>query len=265
MDLTVLRTYGHAPFRVAVVHGGPGARGEMAPVATALSGHRGVLEPLQTADSIEGQVNELVAVLCRDGEAPVTLIGHSWGAWLSFIVAARYSKLVAKVIMVGAGPFEEQYTAKLMDTRLGRLSETERHEVNTLRFPLESQSSSNKIAAFARFGELISKADSFDSLEGEGGGIEVQPEAFESVWNEAKEMRHSGELLRLGENIRCPVIAVHGDYDSHPADGVRLPLSKILRDFRFELIQECGHTPWLERRAQARFYEIVESELGEHD
>ncbi|NBD34478.1 MAG: alpha/beta hydrolase, partial [Chloroflexi bacterium] len=32
-----LRTYGHPPFDVAVIHGGPGAGGEMAPVAHELA------------------------------------------------------------------------------------------------------------------------------------------------------------------------------------------------------------------------------------
>lgn len=49
-----LRTYGLSPYRVAVLHGGPGAPGGMAPVARNLSRARGVLEPLQTADTLEG-------------------------------------------------------------------------------------------------------------------------------------------------------------------------------------------------------------------
>jgi hypothetical protein len=53
-----LRKYGKSPYEVAVVHGGPGAPGEMAPVAKELSLLTGVLEPLQTADSLEGQVRE---------------------------------------------------------------------------------------------------------------------------------------------------------------------------------------------------------------
>ena len=32
-----LRTYGEAPFNIAVIHGGPGAAGEMAPVARELA------------------------------------------------------------------------------------------------------------------------------------------------------------------------------------------------------------------------------------
>src|SRR5215467_3183039 len=57
------RTYGSAPYTVAVVDGGPGAAGEMAPVARELAGDRGILEPLQTATSLEGQVEELHVTL----------------------------------------------------------------------------------------------------------------------------------------------------------------------------------------------------------
>jgi len=84
-----LRIYGTAPFNIALVHGGPGAPGEMAPVARELSSEMGVLEPLQTADSIDGQVEELKDVLETHGTPPLILVGFSWGAWLSFILAAH--------------------------------------------------------------------------------------------------------------------------------------------------------------------------------
>ena len=57
------RTYGTGPFALAVIHGGPGAPGEVAPVARELACERGVLEPLQAAASLEGQVEELRAIL----------------------------------------------------------------------------------------------------------------------------------------------------------------------------------------------------------
>lgn len=74
-----LRKYGNAPFNIAVIHGGPGVPGEMAPVARQLSTDWGILEPLQTAISLEGQVQELKSVLEENGSLPMTLVGHSWG------------------------------------------------------------------------------------------------------------------------------------------------------------------------------------------
>ena len=80
-----VRKYGGKPYRIAVVHGGPGAPGEMAPISRELSSSMGVLEPLQTATTIEGQVEELKIVLFENATLPITIIGFSWGAMLSFI------------------------------------------------------------------------------------------------------------------------------------------------------------------------------------
>ena len=79
-DVKNPRKYGKAPFDVAVIHGGPGAPGEMAPVAREFACGWRVLEPLQTAASIEGQIDELKTVLKKNADLPVTLIGYSWGA-----------------------------------------------------------------------------------------------------------------------------------------------------------------------------------------
>jgi pimeloyl-ACP methyl ester carboxylesterase len=57
------------------------------------------------------------------------------------------------------------------------------------------------------------------------------------------------------------VVAIHGDYDPHPADGINIPLSNALPDFRFVLLEHCGHYPWIEWQAQVKFYEILVEEL----
>ena len=136
--MKALRKYGEPPFRVVVIHGGPGAPGEMAPVARRLSAGRGVLEPLQTAASVEGQVEELSGVLNEHADLPAALVGHSWGAWLGFMVAARYPASVSKLILVGSGPFEAEYAAGIMAIRLSRLDEDERAELRSLMVTLTS-------------------------------------------------------------------------------------------------------------------------------
>lgn len=92
--MTTIHKYGNPPFTVAVIHGGPGAVGEMEPVARALSSSFGVLEPWQTANTVDGQVEELRESLECYTDDPCTLIGHSWGAWLAFLLAAKYPMLV---------------------------------------------------------------------------------------------------------------------------------------------------------------------------
>jgi len=285
-----LRKYGKAPFSVVVVHGGPGAAGEMKPVTLELSKTCGVLEPLQTATSINGQIKELKNTLNKHAKLPVTLIGHSWGAWLSFIFTAKNPAFVKKLILVSSGPFEEKFTARIQETRLKRLNKKDREEVSAIAEILNNPTTKDKNKALARYGTLLSKVDSFDPVKEKSEIIECNAKIFQKVWKEAVKLRKSGNLLEFGKYIQCPVIAIHGDYDPHPAEGIQKPLSHILKNFRFIpllltqrkrlaskerystkthiskeagfiLLKNCEHTPWLEHKARDKFFRILKSEI----
>jgi len=257
-----LRTYGAAPYSIAVIHGGPGAPGQMAPVARELSQDYGVLEPLQTAATLDGQVDELRDVIENHGDPPVVLIGSSWGAMLSYIFAARCPELVKKLIMVGSAVFEDRYAVSIQRARLNRLSEGETREVYSIVEDLNNDVASDKNKLLFRLGELFTKADAYDPITLDTEVIEVSFDIHNGVWGDALELRGSGELLEMGKKIECSVVAIHGDYDPHPAEGVREPLSKVLTDFRFILLEHCGHLPWIECEARGKFYELVRGELG---
>jgi pimeloyl-ACP methyl ester carboxylesterase len=258
------RIYGQPPFRVAVIHGGPGAGGEMAPVARQLAANRGILEPIQTEASLDGQVEELRTILEAHADLPVTLIGYSWGAWLSYVLAARHRDLVRKLILVSSGPFEASYVAELEATRMSRLSTKEKTEFQSIVKALSDAATEDKDALLSRLGALASKTDAYDpvpTVPGDPDAVKTSGDIFKNVWQEAARMRKTGALLKLGKLVACPVLAIHGNYDPHPAEGVRDPLSEAIRDFRFVLLTKCGHTPWKERQARDRFYEVLETTI----
>jgi pimeloyl-ACP methyl ester carboxylesterase len=143
------------------------------------------------------------------------------------------------------------------------MNDVERAKVQSIKVKLDDPVySGDRDSLMAQLGALMGGADAFDPLPhedagaGEGGG-----DIFSAIWPEAAAMRSSGELLAQAQNIKCPVIAIHGDYDPHPADGVRIPLSGVLKDFEFILLEKCGHTPWLERQARDSFYEVLTEAL----
>jgi pimeloyl-ACP methyl ester carboxylesterase len=109
----------------------------------------------------------------------------------------------------------------------------------------------------------LSKADAYDPIANEPEIIDCRFDIFQGVWQDAAELRRSRRLLELGKRIKCQVIAIHGDYDPHPAEGVQKPLSATLKSFRFILLKNCGHKPWMERQARDRFYDILKQELRE--
>jgi len=250
---------------VALIHGGPGAAGEMAPVAGVLSDDVGVLEPMQTLRSLDGQVEELRAVLEKAGGGPITLAGFSWGAWLSFIFAARHPELVKKLILIGSGPFEEKYTHTITEARFARLDASGRAEAGELIKLVEGPDAPGRAEAFERLGRLLERTDAYDPDPDAGrqpDPVILDADIFQKVWKEAADFRRCGCLIACAGLIKCPVTAIHGDFDPHPAAGVSGPLSPILKEFNFILLKDCGHKPWIERTAKEKFYEILKSEIA---
>jgi pimeloyl-ACP methyl ester carboxylesterase len=230
-------------------------------VAKELAAHWGVLEPLQTAASIDGQLRELKSVLEEKGALPILLIGFSWGAWLSYLFIANFPELVKKLILIGSGSFDEKHAKNIQQTRLDRLNECDRKIYDSLLKLLNDQNSENKNKALQQLGELCEKVDTFEPIDTEIPKIDLRADIFQSVWQEAAALRRSGTLLELGKKIVFPVVAIHGDYDPHPAAGVKQPLERTVKDFRFILLEKCGHYPWWERDARDKFYGILTSLL----
>ncbi|MCG8355216.1 MAG: alpha/beta hydrolase [Kiloniellales bacterium] len=257
-----VKKHGEAPYRVAVVHGGPGAAGEMAPVARALAAEHGVLEPHQSATSVTGQIDELAAALQALGSPSVTLVGFSWGAWLSFLLASHMPSLVRKLILIGCPPFEESYASRIHEARLRRLSEEERRELERLTAVLNGAKGKGRDAALTRIGQLTAKAEAYNAAPEPSPMVDCQAEVFLSVWEEAAALRRSGQLLTRARDIACPVVALHGDHDPHPAAGVEEPLSRLLPDFRFVPLARCGHKPWIEIEARDAFFYALRREIG---
>jgi len=87
-------------------------------------------------------------------------------------------------------------------------------------------------------------------------------EIYQAVWAEASRLRETNELINCAYLVTIPVVAIHGDYDPHPIDGVGKPLSEKLSDFKMITIKNCGHKPWREKYAKDAFFEILRKEFN---
>ena len=146
--------------------------------------------------------------------------------------------------------------------RMERLAHDQREEVDSLLSQLESADEDVKRSAFARFGELFAAADAYEWFPHAPVEIDPRPDIYSTVWPEAAELRMTGQLLNEGRSIRCPVVAFHGDYDSHPVDGVGEPLQSVLNDFHLIVLPQCGHEPWFEKHAKDTFFRLLNEEIA---
>jgi len=255
------RTWGKPPYKVAIVHGGPGAPGSIAPVTRELSKDMPVLEPLQTKSSIDGQIAELADVLKKNAEIPVVLVGHSWGATLSYMTAARYPQLIDKLVLIGIPPLMLKDRPDLTATWLDRLSEKERVEFIALEKLVWDGDLANKSEPMGRLFRLITKAECCEMLPGKDEVLEYQVKANVFIFRELYKITEGTQLVELGRKILCPVTVIYGDYDPRPAAAVKEPLSRVIENFKFIMLEKCGHYPWLEKYARDEFFKILREEI----
>lgn len=91
----MVRLYGNAPFNIVLVHGGPGDIGLLKGFANELNERTsaGVVEAIQSKYSIIELIEELYYQTKNNCQERVSLIGHSWGAWLVALFAENIRNL----------------------------------------------------------------------------------------------------------------------------------------------------------------------------
>ncbi len=257
-----VRKYGRPPYKIAVIHGGPGAPGYMAPVARELSDLAGVIEPIQTEDSLDGQIDELEKQLIDHADRPVILIGSSWGAVLALFLAARKKIALQKLILIGSAVFDAVSSSRIENIRLARLSAEKRRRFEEIQTQLAGAKNEDLGEIAKEWGDIFFDTDVYDPLTTDLEVIDVQYELHKKVWADFVTLRDRPGFLK-GEfsRIDIPTVVIHGDYDPHPIEGIRPFLEDCLKDVRFYILPKCGHYPWIERYARTEFFDILRNEI----
>lgn len=250
----MVRLYGDAPYKVVLVHGGPGAIGSLRGFAKELSetAKTGVVEAMQSKYSITELIEELYEQMKEHCSEAVTLAGHSWGAWLVALFAEKYPELVENIILVGCAPLEDKYVSQIGDRRLENLSGEEcaiyerlinnkATDEDMKKIPLVLQKSDN----YCLQDSELHKADKADS------------EMHNTIWSEAAALRTNGRILDAFRGIPCKIYLIQGAADPHPADGVIIPLQEIGVACEAYVLDKCGHSPFMEKYAKKEFYKIL--------
>lgn len=259
-----VRLYGMKPYKIVVVHGGPGGLGSVAGMARGLSVKYGIIEPMQSKYTISELIDELKEQIIEYCNETVILIGHSFGAWLVALFAEKYPELVKKLVIVGCGPLSVKYVVQIGIRRKANLTRDEGIEFDKLVVELDDKNTVDKDKKLSRLGALAKKADDFSTFELETDEIDEiasNGEMYSKIWPEAAKLRENGYLLGVFEKIIIPISLIQGDIDPHPVEGVIEPLKERGVNFKAHILKNCGHTPWKEKFACDEFYDILFKEI----
>jgi pimeloyl-ACP methyl ester carboxylesterase len=259
------RLWGSKPYHAVAVHGGPGAPGSASSLAAGLSMVVGTIEPFQTATTVFGQVDELARQIEELTDEKVFAFGHSWGAWLVYLLAYRHPGLVRKAVLIGPGAFDARYLKEMTRRRLSRLSPVEAQEYWQIVRDFEGAAAHELDSLLARLGELAGKADAYDVEdipENRDRPVGTNGSQYQSVWAEGAKLRKEGFFIGIADKIDPPVRIIHGLDDPTPIEGVIDPVKDRIRDLKWYGIPQCGHSPWKEKYGKERFWQIIADEMG---
>ena len=253
-----IRTYGRSGPAVIVLHGGPGAPGQAAPVARALGQRFRAIEPFQrgsggdpltVAQHVE-DLRELIDARCAD-ERPA-LVGSSWGAMLALAYACVHPKRAGPLVLVGCGTFDEASRARMREILSERTDAALRARLERLRIEIEDPD--ERLRAMA---ELVLPLYAFDPLSDDLELEACDASAHQETWDDMLRLQEQGVFPAAFEAIETPVLMLHGRYDPHPGAAIRESLAPFLPQLEVREWERCGHYPWIEREVREEFFAVL--------
>src|SRR5262245_24410102 len=253
-----IREYGATGALVAVLHGGPGAPGYMAPVARRLAAEFRVVEPLQRGSgdaplTVARHVEDLHdALTSRSPSGPAALVGHSWGAMLALAYAAAHTEDVASIALVGCGTFDVRTREAFRAILNTRMDDDLRKRVE--RLVVDCPDPDERLRRRAELTlPLYSYATDSSAAVFEG----CDARAHQETWDDMMRLQAAGVYPQAFAAIRVPVIMLHGAADPHPGPGIRESLSPWLPQLEYIEWKQCGHYPWLEASVRDEFFGVL--------
>jgi pimeloyl-ACP methyl ester carboxylesterase len=189
------------------------------------------------------------------------LIGTSWGAMLGLSFAARHSRDVSALVLVGCGTYDESSRALFRASLDQRLGASGRERIATLKSRLASETNAaNRNVIQAELGAAYMKAESYDLIEEDGDmtdSVWVDEAGHVETWNNALRLQREGVEPDAFSRISARVLMIHGDVDPHPGPATRDLLRRFIPQLEYVELERCGHEPWRERHARNHFVELV--------
>lgn len=257
------REWGRGTQPLIVLHGGPAAVGDVAPLARELGERWHVLEPFQRGSggrplTVATHIHDLDGLIrSRCASHRPILIGHSWGAMLALAYAAAHPDTSAGLVLIGCGTFSCP-ARKEFEARLdARLTAEDREALASIR-----QSEPDADHQLAALGRIMTRVYGYDIGDVTNEPATIDAVAHEQTWADMKRLQSDGSYPAAFAAINVPVLMLHGEADPHPGRATMEDLRKYIPHLQYREFSRCGHSPWLERQAREPFFRELGSWLS---
>lgn len=240
---------------VLVLHGGPGSSDYTEGLEAEIAGRctlvrytqRGVEPSLERGPyTVEQHVADAIAVLDALGLERAWLLGHSWGGHLAMHVAVTHPERLHGLISVsalgavgdgGEAGFAAELMARTPPADAARAEELDQRAMRGEGTDAEAMESLRLLWP-AYFHTREAAPEMPESR--------LSVECYADTWASMHEHLAAGTLERGLPGLSMPALIVHGRQDPIPLRTAR-EAAELIPGARLEVIDECGHFPWLER------------------
>ncbi|HEU4395585.1 MAG TPA: alpha/beta hydrolase, partial [Planctomycetota bacterium] len=216
----IVRARGRSGPAVVLVHGGPGAPGEMGPLARALEDRFRVLEPFQREDgdapiTVARHVEDLREVVASLGsDARPAVVGHSWGAMLALAFGAAHPDAASRIALIGCGTFDPGSRARFRE-EIAR-----RGGPDLPRRTAEADAIENADARLRARAAALEPLYFVDPISTDTGLDHVSERAHRESWEDMLRLQAEGVYPAAFATIVRPVLMLHGADDPHPGPAI---------------------------------------------
>ena len=244
-----------------VLHGGPAAAGDVAPVARSISGSFHALEPWQRGSgesplTVARHISDLYEFSTNlGGGSPVAILGHSWGAMLALCFAAEHPGKAGPIVLVGCGTFDQASRTTMQANIEERMSDDVRDRIRRV-----SAGATDPADQFIQIFKLTRHMFDYDPIGPYADKEEYEPfdlRAHDETWTDMQRLQDDGTYPKAFAAIESPVLMIHGQYDPHPGKMIRDSLLPHLPQLEYRELEDCGHSPWIEKSAREPFFASV--------
>lgn len=247
---------------IIVIHGGPGLdqgyllpnmallakkhqvvfydqRGSGCSIFTHLDPHSITTE--QFVEDIETLRKEL-------GFQKITLVGHSWGAFLAMHYALKYAPNLNKIVLMNSAPMTSSGIQDFVEKVEERIKPSAAEMEEILRSPEfeagDPQTVSKYYSLYFKHylynpGDL-SKINVQLEPQGVSSGIKVSKILEEEILSKYVDLTDGLKKLKV------PTLIIHGDHDVVPLHTAQA-IAKSIKGAKLVVLKQCGHFPYIEK------------------
>jgi pimeloyl-ACP methyl ester carboxylesterase len=171
---------------------------------------------------------------------------------LALAYASEHPDRVSRIVLIGCGTFDPASREKLTAAREGRIDDLLRRRMREL--PIKYPDPDARLEAMA---ELMLPVYSHDLATTDQEVESFDSEAHERTWSDMVRLQEEGVFPAAFRAIEAPVLMLHGAVDPHPGRMIRDSLAPHIRRLEYRELGSCGHYPWMERGARAKFFRVM--------